>query len=93
MPHTRVGTGNVQDRDDLRRTAEWHLDARNLRCARKVTKHPICRRQDRRRPAELSQRGRQVTDDIADAADLAARECAVLRGDEECALAVDTDRP
>jgi len=56
-------------------------------------KRAVGRRQDGRSPAERDQRARQVANDVADAADLAARQRAVLRSDNYNVPGIDDEPP
>ena len=53
----------------------------------------VRRRDDRRRPASLSDRLREVANHIGDTADLAARQGAVLCGDKDDVRCIDRALP
>jgi hypothetical protein len=64
-----------------------------LLCALKGLKAAIGRRQYGGLPAMRCQRGRQITHDIADAADFTTRDCAIFCGNEEDVPGVDNGVP
>ena len=70
-----------------------HSNRAQLLCPRQGLKAAIGRRQYRGLPAMRCQCGRQVTHDIADAADFTTRDCAIFCGNEEDVPGVDNGVP